>query len=138
MTLWDLGPRSPKPVLVTQHYPETVRCVAYSSDGALIGATYKFSAGIVRVLDARTLETKFEFQCHSNKVTTLAFTSDGSRLITGSDDGTVRFWDLQHGGKAVGTLRIGARVRNLGVLPDGNTLLTLSLDGWLRQWQASP
>lgn len=53
LTLWDLGPRSPRPVLVTQHYPETVRCVAYSSDGALIGATYKFSAGIVRVLDAK-------------------------------------------------------------------------------------
>jgi WD40 repeat protein len=99
--------------------------------------THNFSAGIVHVLDATTLETIFELQSHSNKVTTLAFTPDSRRLITGSDDGTVRFWDLSNG-KPVGTLRVGARVRNVAILPDGNTLLTLSLDGWLRQWRAWP
>ena len=136
LTLWDLS-RQPPEQIHAMECPETVRCVAYSPDAEQIAITYKFSAGIIHVLNAATLDRRFEFQGHSNKVTALAFTLDGTRLITGSDDGTVRFWDL-HYGKPVGTLRVRARVRNLAMYPGGNTLLTLSLDGWIRQWRAAP
>lgn len=134
LIVWERNPAAkPKQIAC----PQTVRSLAYSPDGRLLAITYKFSGGVVRVLDARTLKKRSEFRSHSEKVTTLAFTTDGTRLVTGSDDGTVRFWDLQHE-SPVGTLQVGARVRNLALLPDGNTLLTLSLDGWLRQWRASP
>ncbi len=128
---------TPTELIGPKPYPETIRAVAYSPDGSRLAITYKFSAGIVHVLDAMTLEKVFEFRGHSDKVTTLTFTPDGTRLITGSDDGTVRFWDLDHG-RPVGTLRIGGRVRNVKMLPDGDGLLTLSRDGWLRLWRATP
>jgi len=136
MMVWDLGGESPKCIREFD-CPETVRSVAYSPNGTRMAITYKFSAGIIHLLDAGTLEKIFEFRGHSHKVTTLTFTSDGRRLITGSDDGTVRFWDLNHG-KPVGTLRVGARVRNLAMSPDDNALMTFDLDGWLRLWRAKP
>jgi WD40 repeat protein len=97
-----------------------------------LAVTSEFASGMVEVLSAATLKALGELRGHSNKVTTLTFAPDSSRFVTGSDDGTVRFWE-KHVLKCVGTLRVGARVRNVAMLPDRHRLRTLCTDGWLRQ-----
>ena len=64
------------------------------------------------------------------------FTSDGRRVISGSDDGNLRFWDATIG-VPLGWLRIGERTRSLTMLPDGNAFVSASREGWVRLWPTS-
>jgi len=74
----------------------------------------------------------------------LAFSTDGRRFATGSDDGAARLWDAsmstqgqQAGGRAVGgPLAHAQGVMAVAFSPDGGTLLTGSLDGTARLWNA--
>ncbi len=43
---------------------------------------------------------KYSFDLHeiiSNEVRSVAFSSDGKLLVSGSDDGTIRMWDMTSG-----------------------------------------
>ena len=47
----------------------------------------------VRVFDARTGTQVKEFEGHSEPILSVAVSSDGSRIISGSDDGTALVFD---------------------------------------------
>jgi WD40 repeat protein len=69
-------------------------------------------------------------------VWTYAFSPDGTRLTSGSEDGTACVWDA-----ATGTLVAACRghtstVQSATFSPDGTRLLTASADGTVRQWDA--
>jgi hypothetical protein len=64
----------------------------------------------------------------SSVVRSWAFSSDGMRVATGSDDGTVRVWDLQTGGPLTPRLRHLGFVESVNFSPEGNRLLTTSDD----------
>ncbi|MFM6254394.1 MAG: WD40 repeat domain-containing protein, partial [Dolichospermum sp.] len=40
---------------------------------------------------------KLTFKGHSDSVTAIAFTPDGKTVISGSDDKTIKTWDLETG-----------------------------------------
>jgi WD40 repeat protein/predicted Ser/Thr protein kinase len=61
---------------------------------------------------------------HSGTVTCAAFSPDGSRLATGSHDGTVRIWDTEKH-SCVSTLNVThASVWSLAFTPNGKELMT--------------
>ncbi|MEX0703641.1 MAG: WD40 repeat domain-containing protein [Planctomycetales bacterium] len=61
---------------------------------------------------------------HGDKVTCLALSADGKRLVSGSDDKTVRVWDLA-AGKEVHAFRDHANfVLDLAISPDGRRALS--------------
>jgi WD40 repeat protein len=49
--------------------------------------------GAIKVWDLTTSQETLTLKGHTRTVTGLAFDSDGHRLISGSADGTVRFWN---------------------------------------------
>lgn len=51
-------------------------------------------AGEVVLWDAATGLLKANIEKHAKKVNSVAFSPDGKRLATGSDNGTVKLWDL--------------------------------------------
>ena len=65
--------------------------VAFSPDGATL-ATACHSDYVVYLWDAATGRQKARFEGHSKEVTSLAFTADGRRLISGSEDSTALVW----------------------------------------------
>jgi WD40 repeat protein len=72
---------------------------------------------------------------HSGSVTNAAFSRDGSRLATASQDGTVRIWDPYTDGAEQLVLRghtgpAGA----VAFSPDGSRLASESADGTMRVW----
>jgi WD40 repeat protein len=70
---------------------------------------------------------------HTVTVTCAAYI-DKDRAISGSDDGTVRMWNLADG-KTVGILKGHAgAVRSLAVKPGGRWAITGSSDRTLRLW----
>lgn len=66
--------------------------VRYSPDGSFFAGTN--TSGDVLVWDTKTGKQLLRFQGHTGRVTSLAFTSDGAKLGSSSEDGTARIWDL--------------------------------------------
>ena len=74
---------------------------------------------------------------HEKQVNTLAFSPDGRWLATGSDDKTVRLWDMNAIGNDSNPLRLtghGDRIRFLAFSLDGHWLATGSADKTARLW----
>ena len=76
--------------------------------------------------------------CHAYIITSVAFAPDGATLLTGSDDGIARLWDIETGteirrfeGHEAGIL---GGVQSVAFAPDGATLLTGGCDGTARLW----
>ena len=69
---------------------------------------------------------------------TAAFSPDGKRIITASQDRTARIWDAATG-KAIGEPLIGhsGTVRSAAFSPDGHRVVTASDDKTARIWDAA-
>ena len=66
--------------------------VRSSPDDSFIAGTNE--SGHILVWDAKTGKQLLRFEGHTGRVTSLAFSSDGSRLGSSSEDGTARIWDM--------------------------------------------
>jgi WD40 repeat protein len=66
--------------------------VEYSPDGSFIAGA---NQGInVLVWDAKTGKQLLRLEGHTGRIASLAFSSDGTRLGSSSEDGTARIWDV--------------------------------------------
>jgi WD40 repeat protein len=81
---------------------------------------------------------------HDESVEAVAFAPDGRTLATGSDDRTVRLWDVRDAERHDRARPLGeeltghrAAVRALSFAPDGKTLATGSGDHTVRLWDVS-
>ena len=70
---------------------------------------------------------------HSDLVSAIAFTRDGTRVASGSLDGTVRFWDTATWNE-LSPLKLPARVRAITFSPDGNTLAVGTMNSQVTIW----
>ena len=118
-------------------HPEIVRCVGFSPNGSRLVTTDNFDAGTYKILNVATGKPMLEFRCHAAKSMVAMFTPDGQRVITGSDDGSLRFWDVSTG-VLLGSLEVGERTRSLAMLPDGDAFVSASREGWVRLWRTLP
>ena len=68
--------------------------MAFSPDGTRVA-----TAGSRDVLlwDAQTGKLLTAFSGHTGPTASIAYSSDGTRIATGADDGTARIWDAATG-----------------------------------------
>ena len=77
------------------------------------------------------------FHGHTEHVNSVAFSLDGSRVLTGSGDKTARLWDISTGAALRTFTGQEGSVYMAGLSPDGTRILTGSGDNTARLWDAS-
>ena len=87
--------------------------------------------------DAATGKLLATCRGHTSKVLSVAFSPDGSRLVTASSDGTVRQWDAETGQEVEPPYdRHSGEVFSAVYSPDGQWVASAGDDRTIRVWRA--
>ncbi|MCA9912748.1 MAG: WD40 repeat domain-containing protein, partial [Anaerolineae bacterium] len=75
---------------------------------------------------------------HSQRVTSLAFSPDGSQLASGDAEGSLVFWDVASGDMlvAIDGAHLGG-LEALAYVPDGGVLVSSGRDALIRRWDTT-
>jgi WD40 repeat protein len=71
---------------------------------------------------------------HTDWVMAVAYSPDGTRIVSGSDDQTVRVWDAQTGTEVQQLTGHTGPVSAVAYSPDGTRIVSGSSDQTVRQW----
>ena len=93
-------------------------------------------SGNITTLDATTGICTSTLSGHTNLVRSLAFSSDGRSLVSGSHDKTVRLWDVQTGGVIRSFHGHTGWVVSVSISPDQTTIASGSQDKTVCLWNA--
>ncbi|MDQ2860434.1 MAG: WD40 repeat domain-containing protein, partial [Pseudomonadota bacterium] len=74
---------------------------------------------------------------HRGAVHSAAFSADGRRIVTASDDRTARIWDAATGAQLAVLAGHGGAVESAVFSPDGRRIVTASQDGTARIWDGA-
>jgi WD40 repeat protein len=109
-------------------HQDIIQSLRFSPDATLLAAG---SYQKITIWSAPTAHLKWTLAGHGGPIGALAVTGRGDTLYSGSQDKTIRVWNLTDG-KLLRSLVQPAPVAALAIGPDGKTLITGSSDGLVR------
>lgn len=107
--------------------------VAFSPDGRRVVSSCNHEAQIWDVTTGRRLTAPLQ---HTNEVRVALFSPDGTRVLTGSLDGTAQLWNAESGEPVSPPLRHERGVLVAAWSPDGKIIATGGRDQQVRLWDA--
>jgi WD40 repeat protein len=93
-----------------------------------------------RLLDAENTPLSSALSVGTGGVGSVAFSPGGHTLASGTNDGTVRLWDVAdpvHPEPLAKPLTVGSAVFSVAFSPDGHTLISGNYDGTIRLWNVA-
>ena len=125
-------------VLTAAFSSDGQRVVTASQDGT--ARVWEVSSGRFAQVSGRTSWSMFaRLAGHTSWVFSAAFSLDGQRVVTVSEDGTARVWDVKEAllqDRLLATLvGHGKGVLSLALSPDSQQVVTASKDGTARLWR---
>lgn len=92
---------------------------------------------IITVDTVRDLVRVAALPGHSNTVSSVAFSPDGARLASGSQDGTLRVWNVAQRAEIGATTIDSEWVNSVAYSPDGEWLAVAGQDAQVRLWNVA-
>ncbi len=111
------------------------RGVSFSPDSRKIAAGGRADVKLFEIQDTDppTLKLLRSFKGHQATVISTVFSPDGKMIVSGGDDHTLKFWDIQ--GKLLHSVNAhDERIWKLAFSPDGQILASASEDGTVKLW----
>ncbi|CCO30552.1 Vegetative incompatibility protein HET-E-1 [Rhizoctonia solani AG-1 IB] len=123
-------------VLATWSFPDRVRYAAFSPNGSRVVFASKSQLTVVDAYSGRAITGLLHG--HTEMITSVEFSPDGTRIVSCSYDKSIRVCDAETGEQLLGPL-LG---HSLGVYsvqysPDGTCIASGSTDGTIRIWDAA-
>ena len=112
---------------------DPVHSIAVSSDGRYWAAGSNSSGRVYVWLDEGRVP-HLVLQAHSDRVTAVAFSPDGTMFATASWDGTLKLWSVAGGERLWASLEQQSIVSSISFHPDGQYLANSGYDGTIRIW----
>ncbi|MDF2627832.1 MAG: hypothetical protein K0R39_1663 [Symbiobacteriaceae bacterium] len=110
--------------------------VAWSPDGRLLASTCSDEAFTIKIWDPLTGELQQRLFGHIDYVNSLEWASNGSRLLSASDDGTVVVWDTTTW-KSIRSFESDKQITSTATFsPDGVTMASGGTDRVIRIWDS--
>jgi len=120
-----------QPVKVWEGLDDPVMAVAFSPD-----SRHVFFSGTKAIQQFEIASGKEvrRFEGHTGRVLGMALSFDGRRLVTGGDDGTVRYWDVATGKQLHLFKGHMQAVNSVSISNDGRHAVSAGLDKTVRLW----
>ena len=135
---WEVA--SGKPLAGITHLAGQVLSLAFKPDGSLLAVAggVPGASGEAVFVDMKTLAlTSLAIKSHQDVVYSAAWSPDGTKIATASQDRTAKIWESATG-KELKTLKDHSdAVSRVCFAPDGKTVYTASLDHNVRRFDAT-
>ena len=106
--------------------------IATSADGRWVA--FGLENGKVRLSDLATGRVSVSLSGHTAAVKALAFSADGSKLVSGSADKTVLVWNVQKFAQDGPALATPSPVNGVALVSEGKQIATAGDDNLIRVW----
>jgi WD40 repeat protein len=133
VTVWDAS-RGQQLYTIQLNDAAAAFCAAFSPNGEWLAVATDNRETPVKLFSATTGRESIAFKGHTGGARSLAFSSDGKRLLTGSQDGTARIWDSATGKELLALPRQESWINGVAFNPDSTRLATCTIAGTVKLW----
>ncbi|MDB4534331.1 protein kinase [Vicingaceae bacterium] len=149
ISVWDVRSGG-EPEVTIGPFPQDIMSVAFTPDGeTLVAGTSEYDSyfeqgdrqfndptpPVIRVISIDNGKLLDELKGHTNTITSVACSSDGLKIVSGSLDGTIKIWSKENDHyRLTSSIPVLAGISAIAISPSGKYVASSSRDKTVQLW----